>query len=97
MEVTDLWKDTNPLVGFLSRVRPPWQGPGIFKINSDRFFFRAANEGGLERMSEDKDKERKQAVKAVFTATKKELSAERIAEIATWLPEDGVRELWNEA
>jgi uncharacterized protein (DUF2267 family) len=97
MEVTDLWKDTNPIVGFLSRVRPPWQGPGIFKINSDRFFFRAANEGGLERMSEDKDKERKQAVKAVFTATKRELSAERIAEIATWLPEDGVRELWNEA
>jgi uncharacterized protein (DUF2267 family) len=97
MEVTDLWKDTNPIVGFLSRVRPPWQGPGIFKINSDRFFFRAANEGGLERMPEDKDKERKQAVKAVFTATKRELSAERIAEIATWLPEDGVRELWNEA
>ena len=95
MEVTDLWKDTNPLVGFLSRVRPPWQGPGIFKINSDRFFFRAANESGLERMPEDKDKERKQAVKAVFTATKRELSPERIAEIATWLPEDGVRELWD--
>ena len=97
MEVTDLWKDTNPIVGFLSRVRPPWQGPGIFKINSDRFFFRAANESGLERMPEDKDKERKQAVKAVFTATKRELSQERIAEIATWLPEDGVRELWHEA
>ena len=97
MEVTDLWKDTNPIVGFLSRVRPPWQGPGIFKINSDRFFFRAANESGLERMPEDKDKERKQAVKAVFTATKRELSEERIAEIATWLPEDGVRELWHEA
>ncbi len=95
MEVTDLWKDTNPLVGFLSRVRPPWQGPGIFKINSDRFFFRAANESGLERSPEDKDKERKQAVKAVFTATKRELSPERIAEIATWLPEDGVRELWD--
>ena len=95
MEVTDLWKDTNPIVGFLSRVRPPWQGPGIFKINSDRFFFRAANESGLERMPEDKDKERKQAVKAVFTATKRELSEERIAEIATWLPEDGVRELWD--
>jgi len=95
MEVTDLWKDTNPLVGFLSRVRPPWQGPGIFKINSDRFFFRAANESGLARMPEDKDKERKQAVKAVFTATKRELSQEQIAEIATWLPEDGVRELWD--
>lgn len=97
MEVTDLWKDTNPLVGFLSQVRPPWQGPGIFKINSDRFFFRAANEGGLERGIENKDAERKRAVKAVFAATKKELSDERIAEISTWLPEDGVRELWAEA
>ena len=97
MEVTDLWKDTNPLVGWLSQVRPPWQGPGIFKINSDRFFFRVANEGGLERSSEHKDRERNQAVKAVFAATKKELSEERIQEIATWLPEDGVRELWHEA
>ncbi|HZG40328.1 MAG TPA: DUF2267 domain-containing protein [Nodosilinea sp.] len=97
MEVTELWKDTNPLVRFLSRVRPPWQGPGIFKIDSDRFFFRVANEGGLQRDPTNKDAERKQAVKAVFSATKKELSEERIQEIATWLPENGVRELWNEA
>lgn len=97
MEVTDLWQDTNPLVGFLSRVRPPWQGPGIFKIDSDRFFFRVANEGGLERRPEHKDADRKQAVKAVFSATKHELSAERIQEIASWLPEDGVRELWEQA
>jgi uncharacterized protein (DUF2267 family) len=97
LEVTDLWKDRNPLVGFLSRVRPPWQGPGIFKIDSDRFFFRAANEGGLERGPEDEDGERKQAVKAVFTATKRELSPERIEEVASWLPENGVRELWHQA
>jgi uncharacterized protein (DUF2267 family) len=97
MEVTELWNDTNPIVGFLSRVRPPWQGPGIFKINSDRFFFRVANEGGLERSDEDKDAARKQAVKAVFSATKDELSQERIQEITSWLPEEGVRELWLEA
>jgi uncharacterized protein (DUF2267 family) len=97
LEVTDLWKDRNPIVGFLSRVRPPWQGPGIFKINSDRFFFRVANEGGLERMPEHKDAQRKQAVKAVFTATKRELSPERIQEVASWLPDEGVRELWEEA
>jgi uncharacterized protein (DUF2267 family) len=97
LEVTDLWKDSNPIVAFLSRVRPPWQGPGIFKINSDLFFFRAANEGGLERDPVDKDGHRKQAVKAVFSATKKELSSERIAEISSWLPEAGVRELWAEA
>jgi uncharacterized protein (DUF2267 family) len=97
LEVTDLWKDSNPIVAFLSRVRPPWQGPGIFKIDSDLFFFRAANEGGLERDSEHKDGQRKQAVKAVFSATKKELTPERIAEISSWLPEAGVRELWAEA
>jgi uncharacterized protein (DUF2267 family) len=97
MEVADLWKDTNPLVGFLSRVRPPWQGPGIFKIDSDRFFFRVANEGGLERSPDHKDADRKQAVKAVFSATKQELSEERIQEIASWLPEGGVRELWEQA
>jgi uncharacterized protein (DUF2267 family) len=97
LEVIDLWKDSNPIVAFLSRVRPPWQGPGIFKIDSDLFFFRAANEGGLERDSEHKDGQRKQAVKAVFSATKKELTPERIAEISSWLPEAGVRELWAEA
>jgi uncharacterized protein (DUF2267 family) len=97
LEVTDLWKDSNPIVAFLSRVRPPWQGPGIFKISSDLFFFRAANEGGLERESVNKEGQRKQAVKAVFSATKKELSPERIEEVASWLPEAGVRELWAEA
>lgn len=97
MEVTDLWKDTNPLVGFLSRVRPPWQGPGIFKIDSDRFLFRVANEGGLERTNEDRDIACKRAVKAVFSATKSELSEERIQEIASWLPPAGVLELWNKA
>jgi uncharacterized protein (DUF2267 family) len=97
MEVTDLWKDSNPLVGFLSRVRPPWQGPRIFKIDSDRFFFRVANEGGLERSPDHKDEARKQAVKAVFAATKKELSEARIQEVASWLPEAGVRELWEQA
>lgn len=97
MEVTDLWKDSNPLVRFLSRVRPPWQGPGIFKIDSDRFFFRVANESGFERGPEQKDADRKQAVKAVFSATKRELSEERIQEIASWLPEAGVRELWEQA
>ncbi|MFP4101345.1 DUF2267 domain-containing protein [Coleofasciculus sp.] len=91
MEVADLWRDTNPIVGFLSRVRPPWQGPGIFKIDSDRFLFRVANEGGLPRTIE-----REQAVKAVFSATKDKLSSERIQEIESWLP-DHVRQLWQEA
>ncbi|GAB1537908.1 hypothetical protein NUACC21_05630 [Scytonema sp. NUACC21] len=91
MEIAELWRDTNPLVGFLSRVRPPWQGPGIFKIDSDRFLFRVANEGGLQA-----NVDREMVVKAVFSATKDELSQERIQEIASWLP-DHVRQLWEEA
>lgn len=91
LEVSDLWKDTNPIVGFLSRVRPPWQGPGIFKIDSDRFLFRVANEGGLPPTVD-----REKVVSAVFSATKDELSQERIEEIASWLP-DKVRELWEQA
>ncbi|MER3495140.1 MAG: DUF2267 domain-containing protein [Mastigocladus sp. ERB_26_2] len=91
LEIAELWRDTNPLVGFLSRVRPPWQGPGIFKIDSDRFLFRVANEGGLPPTVD-----REQVVKAVFSATKEELSEERIQEIASWLP-GHVRELWEQA
>ncbi|MDF5717009.1 MAG: DUF2267 domain-containing protein [Rhizonema sp. NSF051] len=91
MEISDLWHDTNPIVAFLSEVRPPWQGPGIFKIDSDRFLFRVANEGGLQP-----NVDREQAVKAVFAATKDELSEERIQEIASWLPEH-VCKLWHEA
>lgn len=91
MEIADLWHDTNPIVGFLSRVRPPWQGPGIFKIDSDRFLFRVANESSFSH-----EVDREQVVKAVFSATKEELSQERIQEIASWLP-DYVRKLWEEA
>jgi len=91
MEIADLWHDSNPLVRFLSRVRPPWQGPGIFKIDSDRFLFRVANEGGMQP-----NVDREKVVKAVFSATKDELSPERIEEIASWLP-DHVRQLWQEA
>ncbi|WP_013322640.1 DUF2267 domain-containing protein [Gloeothece verrucosa] len=93
MEVADLWKDSNPLVRFLSRIRPPLrQGPGHWKINSDNFLFRVANEGGLSP-----SQNREQVVKAVFSATKDELSEERIQEIAGWLPEGAVRELWEQA
>ncbi|MEX0270611.1 DUF2267 domain-containing protein [Leptolyngbyaceae cyanobacterium UHCC 1019] len=91
MEISELWKDTNPLVGFLSRVRPPWQGPGIFKITSDRFLFRVANESAMAHLV-DRDK----VIQAIFSATKDELSEERIQEVASWLP-DVVRELWEQA
>jgi uncharacterized protein (DUF2267 family) len=93
MEITDLWKDTNPIVGFLSRVRPPLRtGTGAFEIDSDRFLFRVANEGGLAPTVD-----REQAAQAVFAATKAELSQERIQEIAQWMPAGPVRQLWDQA
>ncbi|MCT7971893.1 DUF2267 domain-containing protein [Laspinema olomoucense] len=85
MEVADLWKDTNPFVGFISRIRQP------LIIKDDRFLFRIAQEGSMPEFT---DAER--VVKAVFSATKEQLSSERIAEISQWLP-GKVKQLWNQA
>jgi uncharacterized protein (DUF2267 family) len=96
MEIADLWKDTNPLVGFISRFRPPLhENAGILKIDSDRFLFRVKNESGMARTGYDVDREK--VVKAVFSATKQELSEERIKEVGSWLPEGRVQQLWQEA
>lgn len=91
MEVADLWRDTNPIVGFISRIRQPLTGPAPMGIDSNLFLTRVANEGALPPTVE-----REQAVKAVFAATKDELSPERIQEVATCLP-DYIRELWQQA
>lgn len=84
-EVSELWQDTNPIVHFLSRVRPP------LVIKSDTFLFRIRQESTLPRGVDPEV-----AVTAVFTATKDELSKERINEVAEFLP-DRIRELWIEA
>ncbi|PSB02287.1 DUF2267 domain-containing protein [Merismopedia glauca] len=91
MEISDLWKDTNPIVGFLSRLRPPLKGPGLSGINDERFLTRVANEGGLPpTVSAEK------LVRAVFSATKEHLSPERVQEIGTSLP-GKVQEIWQQA
>ncbi|MEH2241910.1 DUF2267 domain-containing protein [Nostoc sp.] len=90
-EVADLWKDTNPIVKFLSRIRQPLTGPAPLGIDSNLFLKRVANEGGLPGTVEVE-----QAIKAVFSATKDQLSEERIQEIAGLLP-DRIRELWEQA
>ena len=89
-EVADLWKDTNPIVKFLSRIRQPLTGPAPLGIDSNLFIRRVANEGGLPGTVEVE-----QAIKAVFSATKDQLSQERIQEIAGLLP-DRIRELWEQ-
>lgn len=84
-EIADLWKDTNPIVSFLSRIRPP------LVIKSETFLRRIRQEGSLQEGIEPET-----VVKAVFSATKDELSEERKKEIAGFLP-DEIRLLWNEA
>lgn len=84
-EISDLWKDTNPIVAFLSKVRPP------LKIDSDTFLFRIRQEGGLQKGVNES-----MVVKSVFSATKDELSQERVKEIEQFLP-DKILQLWKEA
>jgi uncharacterized protein (DUF2267 family) len=84
-EIADLWQDTNPIVAFLSRIRPP------LIIKSDTFLFRINQEAGLQQGVEPET-----VIKAVFSATKDELSEERVKEIAGFLP-DKIRELWETA
>jgi len=84
-EVVDLWEDTNPIVHFLSRIRPP------LKIKSSTFLFRIRQEAGLAVTVPPE-----LAVEAVFSATKDELSDDRIKEVANFLP-DEIRAIWEKA
>lgn len=84
-EIADLWKDTNPIVAFLSRVRPP------LIIKSNTFLFRISQEASLKT-----NLDIEMVVKAVFSATKDELSKQRIQEISQFLP-DKIRQIWEEA
>jgi uncharacterized protein (DUF2267 family) len=90
-DLVDLWKDTNPIVAWLSRVRPPFDGPAPFVIDDDLFVFRVEQEGGAPPgVSGEK------IVNAVFSATKDELSEERIQEVAGFLP-GRVKTMWEQA
>lgn len=84
-EVADLWADSNPIVRFLSKVRPP------LKFSDETFLFRIEKEGGIPKTTGPNT-----VVKAVFSATKEELSPERVSEVAEFLP-GKVRTLWEEA
>lgn len=89
--IADLWKDRNPIVSWLSKVRPPFENSGPWGIDAQRFIARIEQEGGMPKNTKGET-----VVKAVFSATKDELSSERVQEIAGFLP-DKIKQLWNEA
>lgn len=90
-EISDLWKDRNPLVAWLSRIRPPFQGEAPFTIDDELFIRRVEQEGGMPRGTNGQT-----VIKAVFQATKQELSQTRIDEIKNFLP-GKIKELWQQA
>ena len=84
-EIAKLWHDDNPLVAWLSSIRPP------LKFDADTFIFRIEKEGGLPRGSSGE-----KVINAVFSATKNELSTERIQEVAKFLP-GKIKDMWEAA
>lgn len=87
----DLWQDTNPIVGWLSRVRPPFSKEAPLGIDDNLFLRRIEREGGLP-----KNTDAVTVVKAVFVATKAELSEQRCQEIAESLP-GIIKTMWQSA
>ncbi|MEM8501574.1 MAG: DUF2267 domain-containing protein [Cyanobacteria bacterium P01_D01_bin.1] len=83
-KIAKLWKDDNPIVAALSKLRPP------LNIDTETFLRRVRQEGGVP-----KNVSPESAVIAVFSAVREELSPERTKEIASFLP-DGLKVMWEQ-
>ncbi|ACB53519.1 hypothetical protein cce_4171 [Crocosphaera subtropica ATCC 51142] len=84
-DIADLWKDTNPIVAWISRIRSP------LDIDDQLFIRRVEQEGAMPERTTGEI-----VVKAVFAATKEELSQERITELSGFLP-GKIKEMWEQA
>ena len=84
-EISDLWKDDNPIVSWLSKVRPP------LKFDADTFIFRIEKEGGMPRGTSGE-----KVINAVFSATKEELSDDVIKQVSQFLP-GKIKDMWEAA
>ncbi|MEM7062221.1 MAG: DUF2267 domain-containing protein [Cyanobacteria bacterium P01_B01_bin.77] len=79
-----LWKDDNPIVAALAKLRPP------LKVDTETFLRRIQQEGGVP-----KDSTPAGVVIAVFSTIREELPPERIQEISSFLP-DGLKVMWEQ-
>ena len=84
-EISDLWKDDNPIVSWISKVRPP------LKFDADTFIFRIEKEGGMPRGTSGE-----KVINAVFAATKEELSDDVIKQVSQFLP-GKIKDMWEAA
>ncbi|MEL7083118.1 MAG: DUF2267 domain-containing protein [Cyanobacteria bacterium J06597_1] len=83
--LSELWRDTNALVRWLSQIRP------VLEIRDEVFVRRIQQEAGVPLNVNAAD-----VMAAVFSATKQVLSAESATEIARHLPGQ-IRMEWNRA
>ncbi|MEO1132721.1 MAG: DUF2267 domain-containing protein [Cyanobacteria bacterium J06639_1] len=84
-EVADLWTDTNPIVSFISAMRPP------LEFDTEQFLRRVKQEAGLPGNVSPE-----MVVSAVFSATKEELPDDKIQQVEGYLPA-GIQTLWQAA
>ena len=88
MEIKDLFKDTNPMVSFFSYISPIQQ----LNISKDTFMLRLNQEGAVRH-----DTDAEAVTKAVFSATKEEISAEQTENVAKCISDNELRTLWQQA
>ena len=85
MEIKDLFKDTNPMVSFFSYISPIQQ----LNISKDTFMLRLNQEGAVRH-----DTDTEAVTKAVFSATKEEISSEQVKNVAKCISDDELRSIW---
>lgn len=83
-QIAKLWKDDNPIVAALAKLRPP------LNVDTETFLRRVKQEGGVP-----KNVSPESAVIAVFSAIREELSPEQTQEISSFLP-DGLKVMWEQ-
>ena len=85
MEIKDLFKDPNPMVSFFSYISPIQQ----LNIDKDTFMLRLKQEGAVRH-----DTDAEAVTKAVFSATKAEISQEQVENVANCISDDELRSIW---